>query len=525
MSKVFSSKKSSIMTQSQFYEFSYKAACRVATTVDGTLSSAFVSGQNIDDVPLATGDRVLIKNQGTGAENGIYTVNASGVPTRAEDFNASSEVTGGAFVNISEGTANRNKSFVLTTNDTITLGTTALLFSEIHAIPEDDSVTTAKIADEAVTLPKMAHAAANTVLVRDANSVGDPSFKAVTDTQILIGDGTGFTAAALSGDVTMSNAGAVTIGTGVVETSMIADEAVTLPKMAHAAANTVLVRDANSVGDPSFKAITNTQILIGDGTGFTAAALSGDVTMSNAGAVTIGTGVVETSMIADESVTLPKMAHAAANTVLVRDANSVGDPSFKAVTNTQILIGDGTGFTAAALSGDVTMSNAGVVTIGGGVVETSMIADANVTNAKIATTIDAIKIADGSVSNTEFQHISTLSSNAQTQINSKAPLASPTFTGTVSGVTKAHVGLGSADNTADTAKPVSTAQQTALNLKANLASPALTGAPSGVAVGSAVASASASGVKGTIRFDGDLLYICVDTNTWKRAAIGTWGGS
>lgn len=51
----------------------------------------------------------------------------------------------------------------------------------------------------------------------------------------------------------------------------------------------------------------------------------------------------------------------------------------------------------------------------------------------------------------------------------KAPLASPTFTGTVSGITKAMVGLANVDNTADTAKPVSTAQQTALNLKVNLA--------------------------------------------------------
>jgi hypothetical protein len=59
----------------------------------------------------------------------------------------------------------------------------------------------------------------------------------------------------------------------------------------------------------------------------------------------------------------------------------------------------------------------------------------------------------------------------------KAPIASPTFTGTVAGVTKSHVGLGNVDNTADTAKPVSTAQQTALDLKAPLASPALTGTP------------------------------------------------
>lgn len=57
----------------------------------------------------------------------------------------------------------------------------------------------------------------------------------------------------------------------------------------------------------------------------------------------------------------------------------------------------------------------------------------------------------------------------------KAPLASPTFTGTVAGITKSMVGLGNVDNTADTAKPVSTAQQTALNLKANLASPTFSG--------------------------------------------------
>lgn len=56
-----------------------------------------------------------------------------------------------------------------------------------------------------------------------------------------------------------------------------------------------------------------------------------------------------------------------------------------------------------------------------------------------------------------------------TALAAKAPLASPTFTGTVAGITKSMIDLGSVDNTADTAKPVSTAQQTALNLKADQA--------------------------------------------------------
>ena len=70
-----------------------------------------------------------------------------------------------------------------------------------------------------------------------------------------------------------------------------------------------------------------------------------------------------------------------------------------------------------------------------------------------------------------------VSTAQQTALNLKANLASPTFTGTVAGISKSMVGLGSVDNTADTAKPVSTAQQTALNLKANLASPALSDTP------------------------------------------------
>ena len=59
----------------------------------------------------------------------------------------------------------------------------------------------------------------------------------------------------------------------------------------------------------------------------------------------------------------------------------------------------------------------------------------------------------------------------------KAPLASPTFTGTVSGITSTMVGLASVDNTTDLLKPVSTATQSALDLKANLASPTFTGTP------------------------------------------------
>lgn len=62
-----------------------------------------------------------------------------------------------------------------------------------------------------------------------------------------------------------------------------------------------------------------------------------------------------------------------------------------------------------------------------------------------------------------------------TELSLKAPLASPTFTGTVSGITKSMVGLGFVDNTSDAAKPISTATQAALNTKASLNSPTFSG--------------------------------------------------
>ena len=61
-----------------------------------------------------------------------------------------------------------------------------------------------------------------------------------------------------------------------------------------------------------------------------------------------------------------------------------------------------------------------------------------------------------------------------------APLNSPTFSGTVAGITKAMVGLDSVDNTTDASKPISSLTQTALNLKADLASPTFTGTVAGI---------------------------------------------
>lgn len=109
----------------------WKQSVRVATTANGALATAYENTDVVDGVTLATGDRILLKNQTTGSENGIYTVNASGAPTRATDADVNAEVTTGMTVPVSEGTANADSAWILTTNDPITVGTTSLAFTKL----------------------------------------------------------------------------------------------------------------------------------------------------------------------------------------------------------------------------------------------------------------------------------------------------------------------------------------------------------------------------------------------------------
>mgnify|MGYP001318502634 FL=1 len=108
----------------------FKDSVRLATTANGTLGSAFANGQSVDGTTLATGDRILLKDQSTASENGIYTVNASGAPTRATDFDSTAEVTAGAFVFVEAGTQNADSGFVLTTDGAITVGSTSIAFTQ-----------------------------------------------------------------------------------------------------------------------------------------------------------------------------------------------------------------------------------------------------------------------------------------------------------------------------------------------------------------------------------------------------------
>jgi hypothetical protein len=108
-----------------------KDAVRAATLVAGTLGSSFQNGSIIDGVTLATGDRILIKNQTNAVQNGIYTVNASGAPTRATDYDDAGEANAGTFTTVTEG-GQKNTQWTQLNLGTPAPGTDALNFGRLN---------------------------------------------------------------------------------------------------------------------------------------------------------------------------------------------------------------------------------------------------------------------------------------------------------------------------------------------------------------------------------------------------------
>lgn len=242
----------------------HKDSVRVATTTAGTLATSFENGDTIDGVTLATGDRILIKDQAAGAENGIYTVNASGAPTRATDFDENSEVQQAA-VWVQEGTTNADSGWVLTNNGTITLGTTALVFvqhSGLGQITAGSGLTktgnTMSIDTGGVTNAMLAGSIAYSKLTLTgavtnadlAGSIALTKLASGTDAQMVVCNASGVpTYVSTSGDITLSNTGVFGIATGVIINADInASAAIDTSKLADSS-NFVLKNTAQTYDD------------------------------------------------------------------------------------------------------------------------------------------------------------------------------------------------------------------------------------------------------------------------------------
>ena len=105
-----------------------KDSCKAATTGNITISTALNNGDTLDGVTLATNDRVLVKDQNTSSENGIYIVGSS--PARASDLAAGSDAAG-MFTFVEQGTVNADNGFVCTSNKgSAVTGTNNLTFAQ-----------------------------------------------------------------------------------------------------------------------------------------------------------------------------------------------------------------------------------------------------------------------------------------------------------------------------------------------------------------------------------------------------------
>jgi fibronectin-binding autotransporter adhesin len=120
----------------QIYDIDYKQATRVVTTTNITLSGG--APNTVDSISLAANDRVLVTGQTLGAQNGIYIVStlgtgSNGTWTRSTDTDTTGELLAGTIVMVTEGAVYQDTQWKLTTDDPITIGTTALTFVQNYS--------------------------------------------------------------------------------------------------------------------------------------------------------------------------------------------------------------------------------------------------------------------------------------------------------------------------------------------------------------------------------------------------------
>lgn len=269
-----------------------KQSVRVASTATVDISTELENGDTLDGVTLATGDRVLLKNQSTPAQNGIYVVAASGAASRSTDADEDSEVTAGLFTFVEEGTVNADTGWVLVSNDPLVVGTDPLSFTQFSGAGAGD--------------------------VNSASNVNNGA-GAVGIFKQLNGDDLEFYSLdeAASGKVTVtlnSNEIEFDIGAGtLVNADINASAAIARTKIASGSANHVIINDGSGV--------LSSEAQLSLSRGGTASDLSsaaGDrILVSNSG----GTALVEHSAIT-------------ANRALASDGN--GLPVASATTDTEL---------------------------------------------------------------------------------------------------------------------------------------------------------------------------------------------
>ncbi len=448
-------------------------------TLDGV---TFTSAEN--------GSRILLKDQTSAAQNGIWLTTVSGTSLtldRATDFDTDTEVTSGAYCFVTEGTVNDNKGYVLTTNDPITIGGasgTNLTFAQFSGTGSITAGTGLTKSGDTLDVVGSATIIANADDL-EVNSSG-------TANQILLSSGSVGTASTF-GALPLNNANAVT-GTLPINRGGTNAGSFTAGSRLIATNSGNSALEATSLNPSSIVTLTGTQTLTNKT--LTSPIISqisntGTVTLPTSTTTLVGRNTTDTltnktltsailttpqindtsathryvlgvnELTANRTVTLPLLtgndtfvfqshAQALTNKTINVDSNTVtniADGNIKAlagidatkiadgtVSNTEFEYLNNVGSSVVGISDTQTLTNK---TING-----SNNTITNIGSSSLSAGIDAAKIADGSVSNTEFQYLNTVSSNVQTQLDGKVTI---TTNQTVSGekTFSAHLAIGS----------------------------------------------------------------------------------
>ena len=122
-----------------------RAVARVASTTNVAISSGLENGDTLDGITLVTGNRVLLKDQSTSSQNGLYTVVASGAASRDTEYDTISELSG-QLILVSEGSTHADDLFLCTTDTSATLGSSSISYTQVFP-SSGGTVTSVGLAD------------------------------------------------------------------------------------------------------------------------------------------------------------------------------------------------------------------------------------------------------------------------------------------------------------------------------------------------------------------------------------------
>jgi hypothetical protein len=375
-----------------------------ASGVGATLTATANGALTVDSVLTVVNNRILVKNQVSGAQNGIYVVTqvgTAGTPfilTRATDYDTSgsgtNEIDQGDFVLILSGTSYANTSWVQQTPLPITVGTTAIVWVQFGApltysagtgLNESPSYTfniantgvaaasygvAASVPTIAINAQGQITSASNTAIAIAASQVTSGTFSNafLTNSAVTV-NGTSISLGA-SGTITAANPNALTIGTGLTGTSYTGAAAVTIALAAsgvtaatYGSASQVPVFAVDTYG--RLTSVTNTSIAIAAGA---VSGLAASATTDTTNAANITSGTLPTGRLSGSYTGITGVGTLTAGTwngsaigVAYGGTGLTATP-----TNGQLAIGNGTGYSLATLTAgtNVSISNtAGGITI------------------------------------------------------------------------------------------------------------------------------------------------------------------